>query len=173
MPDFVDELAAEAQAAIAQMQRAALTARAAHARAELLRHMITTARKMAGRPREAALAGVVSEWTGAWGVDRAQDLAVAREMEALTAACLDHVARPDAATDATLRAATEALDAAFMARGTSLADEMAWRSQCAHGWWEAVAPTPADLPGAKGRPDVPRLDAAHPFWEAGCADHCR
>jgi hypothetical protein len=173
MPDFVDELAAHAQAAMAQMQRAALTARSAHARAELLRHMITTACKMAGRPREAALAGVVSEWMSAWGVDRAQDLDVAREMEALTAACLDHVGRPDAMTDAALRAATTALDAAFAARGTSLADEMAWRSQCAHGWWEAVRPAPRDLPGARARPGVPCPAEGAPFWEAGCADHCR
>ena len=42
-----------------------------------------------------------------------------------------------------------ALDEALAREGTSISEQMAWRSQCAHGWWELVAPTPADLPGRK------------------------
>lgn len=172
MSAYVEELAAEAEAAIAAMQTAARAARAAHARAELMRHMLTTAGKMAGRPREAAITGVVTEWTSAWGVAGARDDAVADAMRGLTIACLDAVASPTQG-DARLRAAVAALDAVYAARGTSLADEMAWRSQCAHGWWEAVAPRPVGLAGAGPRPDVPGPVAGAPFWEAGCAPFCR
>jgi ABC-type sugar transport system ATPase subunit len=27
----------------------------------------------------------------------------------------------------------------------AIADETAWRSECVHGWWELVCPTPIDL----------------------------
>ena len=47
MPDIVDTMLAEADAAIAAMQAAAMHARALHARAELLRHLRTTAAKLA------------------------------------------------------------------------------------------------------------------------------
>ena len=57
--------------------------------------------------------------------------------------------------------------------GTSISDQMAFRSQCAHGWWEQVKPVPADLPGRKPRPSVPGPESGKAFWEAGCADFCR
>ena len=170
--DHVEELAAEADAAIAAMRRAALAARAAHARAELMRHMRATARKMLARPRAEAIAGVTGEWLAAWGLAKAGDETLAGAMRDLTAAFLDDAAGL-AGADARLRETAAALDAAFAARGTSLADEMAWRSQCAHGWWEAVAPRPADLAAAAPRPHVPRPAEGRPFWEAGCADFCR
>lgn len=173
MTDYVEQLAAEADAAVAAMRAAARAARDAQARAELMRHMLTTARKMGARPRAEAIAGVVGEWRAAWGLTTAGDAMVAGAMEDLTAAFLDHAAGADAATDARLRESAAALEAAFAARGTSLADEMAWRSQCAHGWWESVAPRPPGLAGAAPRPHLPRPAEGRPFWEAGCADFCR
>jgi len=50
---------------------------------------------------------------------------------------------------------------------------MAWRSECAHGWWDLVEPVPVDLPGRKERPSVPQRAPGTPFWEAGCASFCR
>lgn len=173
MADYVEDLAAEAAAAIVAMQDAARAARAAHARAELMRHMLTTARKMAGRPREEAIAGVVGEWLAAWGLAGAQDAAVADAMGDLTAAFLDHAAGASAASDARLRVSAAALEAALSARGTTIADEMAWRSQCAHGWWDSVVPRPPDLSGSSPRPHVPRPVEGRAFWDAGCAEFCR
>ena len=66
-----------------------------------------------------------------------------------------------------------ALDAALANQNTSISEQMAYRSQCAHRWWELVAPTPADLPGAKPRLSMPELKSSVPFWENGCADFCR
>ncbi len=43
MTDVVDELLQEADRAVAAMREAAIRARALHARAELMRHMRTTA----------------------------------------------------------------------------------------------------------------------------------
>lgn len=173
MPYFHQALARDAEAAIAAMKQQAETARALHARAELLRHMVTTARKFADRPASEAIEGVVREWMDAWGLDRAEWPHLAREMEVFTAAIRAFVAGPSEGRDAAVHETFAALEAAFVAAGTTLADEMAWRSQCAHGWWGAISPEPANLKGAKPRPAVPPVDSARPFWESGCADFCR
>jgi hypothetical protein len=173
MSMFVDELQAEASAAIAAMQQAALAARHAHARAELMRHMLTTARKMMHRPKAEAVEAVVGEWLGAWNLDRHAWPHIAREIEALTAAFHDVAHDTSPANDAALRACTAALDEALAREGTTISDQMAWRSQCAHGWWEAVRPAPADLAGAKDRPSIPAPAKGAPFWEHGCAAFCK
>ncbi|WP_406858129.1 hypothetical protein ABEG18_11135 [Alsobacter sp. KACC 23698] len=172
MPDLIDAMQDEAQAAIAAMKEAAIAARAVHARAELLRHMRTTARKVAGRDRDEAVAFVVGEWMNAWALapEDAPDLAA--DMRRFTAAICAHGEGPDDATDTEMRAAFAGLEAACARAGVSLSDQMAWRSECAHGWWEAVSPVPPDLPGRKPRPGVPASRAGEPFWTAGAAPHC-
>jgi hypothetical protein len=72
-----------------------------------------------------------------------------------------------------VRSAAQALDAALARENTSVADQMAWRSRCAHGWWAAVEPVPETLPGRTERPTVPPLPDDRPFWDAGCAEQCR
>lgn len=173
MPHFVEELREEAGAAIAAMRETALAARQIHARAELMRHMLTTARKVAEKPRAEAVETVAREWMDAWNLDRHDWPHIAREMESFTAAFHDYANEPSDAHDAALRESCAALDAALAREGTSISEQMAFRSQCAHGWWELVAPTPADLLGAKPRPSMPAPRADAPFWEAGCADFCR
>lgn len=173
MPFFHQELANEAEAAIAAMKARAVAARALHARAELLRHMVTTARKFAGRTADEAVEGAVREWMEAWGLDRDEWPRLATEMKGLTQATRLFVATPSDTSDAAVRDAFAGLEAAFVAAGTTLADEMAWRSQCAHSWWGVVNPEPAGLKGAKPRPLIPPLDTGRPFWENGCADFCR
>jgi hypothetical protein len=165
MPQFVDELKAEADAAIAAMRAAALHARELHARAELMRHMKMTAAKVKDRPRDEAVRAVVDEWLFAWKLDRASFPHVAA-MEALTEAFYDYVRDPSQANDSAVRRACAVIEAAFAATDTSLADRMAWRSMCAHGWWGQVKPPPA---GA-GRPDRDWPD--RPFWEHGCLPEC-
>jgi hypothetical protein len=164
MPDLADELRAQAESAMAAMRETALAARAAHARAELMRHMLLTAGKMKDCERGAAIRKIVDEWLAAWALDRAWPHVAA--MEALAAACLDHALRPGDASDGAVRAAWAALDAAFSGAGLPVADQMAWRSACAHGWWAQVRPAPA----AKGRTD--RTWPAQPFWDEGCPPHC-
>lgn len=172
MPHFVDDLQEDAHAAIAAMRVAALHARSTHARAELMRHMLTTAEKVRHLPRDEAVTKVTGEWMQAWHLPADAYPELAREMRAFTVAfCAYAETRSDAA-DADLRKAVAALDAALHAAGTSLADQMAWRSECAHGWWEAVVPTPADLPGRIERPGIPKPVPGRPFWDTGCAPHC-
>ena len=166
MTDLVETLRAEADQRIAAMRVACEAARAAHARAELARHMLTTARKSLGRPRAEAIAAVVDEWLFAWALTRAEVPGIAAGMDAVTDAFCAHAEAPSAATDAALRAAWDRLEAACAAQGATLADRMAWRSMCAHGWWADVAPAP---PG-QGRAD--RAWAAAPFWEKGCPPEC-
>jgi len=173
MPHFVDELKAEADAAIAAMRDAAIRARGIHARAELMRHMLLTARKVRDRPKAEAIDSVVGEWMKAWNLTRADWPQLAREMEAFTAAFYDYANAPSDRADAALRASCAALDAALANERTSIADQMAWRSECAHGWWDLVEPVPVDLPGRKERPSVPQRAPGTPFWEAGCASFCR
>ena len=173
MPHLVEELQQQAAQAMAAMQQAALDARHLHARAELMRHMQTTAARFRHRPKAEAVEAVLAEWLAAWHVPRHDWPHIAREMENLTATFHDYVNDPGDANDQRLRAATEALDAALAAQGTTISDQMAFRSKCAHGWWEAVRPTPRDLPGRAPRPSVPPLPDDRPFWEAGCDPQCR
>jgi hypothetical protein len=173
MAHFVEDLQREAERAVAAMQTAALAARQLHARAELMRHMLTTARKVAAKPKAEAVETVVREWMGAWNLARDEWPHIAREMEAFTAAFHDYANDPSDAHDAALRRACDALDAVLAQQDTSISDQMAFRSQCAHRWWELVVPVPADLPGRKPRPSVPQLSADAPFWEAGCAEFCK
>lgn len=173
MPHFVEDLQQQAAQAVASMQKAALAARHIHARAELMRHMLTTARKVAAKPKAEAVETVVREWMDAWNLGRSEWPHIAREMEAFTEAFHDYANAPTEANDAVLRRSCETLDAALAREGTSISDQMAFRSQCAHRWWELVVPVPADLPGAKPRPSVPLLAEGAPFWAAGCADFCR
>lgn len=173
MPHFVEELRVEAEAAIARMQEAAIAARRSHARAELMRHMLTTAGKVAAKPKAEAVETVVREWMDAWNLDRSDWPHIAREMQAFTEAFHDYANAPSDAHDARIRASCAALDEALMREGTSIAEQMAFRSQCAHGWWELVEPVPADLPGRKERPSVPKPRSDRPFWDAGCAAFCR
>jgi hypothetical protein len=172
MPHFVEDLQNQAQSAIAAMKEAALAARHIHARAELMRHMRTTAAKSKDKPKAEAVEAVVSEWMEAWYLDRSEWPHIAQEMETFTIAFYDYSRAPTDEADGRLRAATEALDAALAREGTTISDQMAFRSMCAHGWWEAVLPTPADLPGRKDRPTVPALQPGRPFWEARCAEQC-
>jgi hypothetical protein len=162
---LVEEEQERAAAAIAAMRAAADAARETHARAELMRHMRTTAAKNRERPRDEGVRAVVDEWLGAWALERATWPHVA-EMEALTRAFLDYVAAPSDAGDRAVRAAADAITQAFAAAGKPLADQMAWRSMCAHGWWAQVRPAPA----GQGRAD--RAWPIRPFWEEGCLPEC-
>lgn len=170
MAHLNEELQDAARGAIEAMKGAALAARALHARAELFGHMKATAAKVKARPRDEAVAFVVQEWMKAWGLDRAAYSGLASPMLAFTAAICRYVDHPGDEEDAGVREAAASLEAAFEAHGTTLADEMAWRSECAHGWWQLVRPPPPQLPK---RPSVPAPAADQAFWEAGCARHCR
>jgi hypothetical protein len=158
------EAKAAADEAIAAMQAAALAARAAHARAELMRHMLLTAGKLRDRPREAAMGQVVDEWLAAWALDRS--VRHVGDMEALTLAVFDYVRAPSDEADRILREAWATTERAFEAPGISLADRMAWRSACAHGWWGDVRPAPT----GEGRAGT--AWPAGPFWEKACPPHC-
>ncbi len=160
---LAEEMMAEARAAIASMKAAAEEARRLHARAELLRHMMTTAARQTG-PAEEAVPAIAGEWMKAWALTGYP--ALRAEMEAFTAACLESARAPGRLADTRLRAALSALDTALEAAGATLADEMAWRSECAHGWWAVVSPAP---PGRGYRED---RASARPFWSAGAPPHC-
>jgi hypothetical protein len=159
------EAASEADEAIAAMKTAALEARAAHARAELMRHMLLTAGKLKERPRDAAIRQVVDEWLAAWALDRS--FPHAADMETATGAFLDYARAPSDEADRVLRQAWATLERVFAATGIALADRMAWRSACAHGWWSDVRPAPQ----GEGRADT--AWPAGPFWDKGCPPHCR
>lgn len=173
MTHFVERLRLEADEAILRMQAAAREARRRHALAELMRHMLTTARKVKDRPRAEAVEAVVGEWMKAWSLARAEWPQLAQEMESFTQAFYDYANAASEENDRRVAERCAALDAALAREGTSIADQMAFRSECAHGWWEWVEPTPADLPGARERPNVPRPQPGAPFWNAGCAAFCR
>jgi hypothetical protein len=173
MAHFIEELQSEAEQAITLMRETAVAARRAHARAELMRHMQTTARKFMHRPRAEAVECVVAEWMEAWHLQRSAWPALEHEIHRFTAAFHDYVHEPSDLFDATVRDSCAALEAEFAKLGTSIADQMAFRSMCAHAWWGSVVPTPADLPGRKERPTIPTLRLDRPFWETGCAEQCR
>lgn len=165
MTHLVEQLKREAEASIAAMRDAALRARDTHARAELMRHMLMTAAKVQAQPAGEAVRFIVDHWLEAWHLERASWPHVA-EMEAFAAAFHAYVGAPTDAHDATVRAMCERLAEVFDAAGMPLADQMAWRSVCAHGWWGEVRPAP---PG-RGRPD--RDWRAESFWEHGCLPEC-
>ncbi|MCJ9673568.1 MULTISPECIES: hypothetical protein [unclassified Neorhizobium] len=173
MSHYVEELQHEATAAIEVMQKAAIAARHIHARAELMRHMRLTAAKNKAKPKVEAVEAVVAEWLEAWYVPRNDWPHIANEMENFTATFYDYVNDASDANDQRMRATTKALDEALAAEGTTISDQMAFRSMCAHGWWEAVLPTPDTLPGKAERPTVPQLEKGRAFWEATCAEQCR
>lgn len=165
MTHLVEALRMEAEATMAAMRAAALHAREVHARAELMRHVLGTARRVSGKPRDEALGCVVDEWLKAWALDRATWRHVA-DMERLSLAFYDYVRAPTDANDRAVREACTALERIFASTGMSLADRMAWRSGCAHDWWAQVSPPPA----GKGRGDRQWPD--RPFWEHGCPARC-
>lgn len=162
----VDSMLAEADAAIERMKAAAIEARRLHARAELARHMRATALKLIALPVEEAAAAVAREWMKAWSLDDGYEPLRAPVAAFALAFCQD-VRGSDTATEAGLSAAFAALEAGFASLGTSLSDEMAFRSECAHGWWSLVVPPPTSVnPG--GLPPAP----GEPFWTAGPRPHC-
>lgn len=166
MTDLTGELRREAEGAIAAMRDAALKARVAHARAELMRHMITTAAKVKDKPAREAIAFVLKEWLGAWKQDPATCPQRA-EMEDLAQACQAMVRSPGDHADTAVRHAFARLEDAYARAGTTLADQMAWRSGCAHGWWADIRPAPKD------RGYSALAQGPGPFWDKGCAPHCR
>jgi hypothetical protein len=164
--DYLDDIRTEAERAIAAMQDAALAARKAHAHAELMRHMLTTARKVLHRPRAEAIETVVEEWMRAWHLEPAEWPHVAREMRAMTDAFCRYADAPSGATAEDIRVGYEALGRALAADDVTLEDHMAWRSRCAHGWWGHVRPAPPDL----RREGEAAPEAA--FWTLGCQPDC-
>lgn len=165
MTDYTTELAREARADIAAARDASRRARATHARAELMRHMMMTTAKSMCEARAVSVRLVTDEWIDAWQRTRDNYPFVA-QMEALSGACYDWLHAKDAATDAAVRRAFEALDAACRAHGTTIADEMAWRSGCSHLWWGDIGPAPDK---AEYRDRARRLDA---LWDRGCPPEC-
>lgn len=165
MNDFTAELKHAAEAQIAAAREAVLLARTTHARAELMRHMMLTTRKSTDRPRAESVQLVTDEWLDAWLRDRGNYPYVAL-MEALSGACYDWLTSPGTTTDTAVRAAFAALEHACVAHGTTLADEMAWRSGCSHGWWGDVHPAPDD---AQYR-DLARRHES--LWQRGCKPEC-
>ena len=165
MKHLVDELRAKADENIAAMRDAALRARDAHARAELMRHMLMTADKVKHRPADDAVRFIVDHWLEAWGLARESWPHVA-EMEAFAAAFHAYAIAPSHANDDAVRATCVRLELAFVSAGMPIADQMAWRSICAHGWWAHVRPPPQ----GQGRADHVAPD--RPFWENGCLPEC-
>ena len=165
MTHLVEELRREAEADIAAMRDAARRARDAHARAELMRHMLMTAGKVVQRPSADAVRFIVDHWLEAWHLERASWPHVT-EMEAFATAFHAYAGAPTDAHDAAVRATCAKLETVFTAAGMPIADQMAWRSVCAHGWWAQVHPAP---PG-RGRQDRDWPD--RPFWERGCLPEC-
>jgi hypothetical protein len=172
MSHIVDRLQQAAVDAVALMREAALRAREAHARAELLRHMRGTAAKFAGQPDDEAVARIAGEWMQAWGLSEDGFPGLADHFRAFTAAFARDSQAPSAASSEAIGAALAALEAALGVTGMTLADQMAFRSECAHGWWAMVVPVPDDLPGRRDRPSVPAWREGTPFWSAGAAVRC-
>ena len=166
MMHMLDDLTASAEASIAAMKDAAARARRAHAAAELVRHMLLTTAKFADRDRDAAIRAVVADWLGAWHLRREDWPEIAAEMDAMTGAFYDYCAEASDANDAAVRAAWSRLKAAHDGPDRTLEDQMAWRSVCAHGWWQQVSPPPDGTRDHDA--DRPRI----PFWAQGCPPEC-
>ena len=164
MTDFTDELAHAAGAEIAAAREATLRARMTHARAELMRHMMLTTAKSLDKAREESVRLVVDEWLDAWQRTR-DNYPYVPQMEALAGACHDALRTPNVDTDRAVRDAFAALEHACFVRGTTLGDEMAWRSGCSHGWWSDVRPSP-------GGEYAERSRRGEALWERGCPQHC-
>lgn len=171
MPHIVDEMSSEAERAIEAMRKASLHARRLHARAELMRHMRATAAKVADRPIEEAVRFVSAEWMKAWGIDGEASADLAAHMRHFTQAFCHDARGSNVATSSAISAALADVEIAFERQGTSLPDQMAFRSECAHGWWELVVPVPEA--GLKLRPGIPRWRPGIAFWNVGAAEHCR
>ncbi len=165
MTDFTTELRRAAEADLTAAREATLRARTIHSRAELMRHMMLTTAKSTDRSRDESIRLVTDEWLDAWRRKRTNYPYVAL-MEALSGACYDALTTPNTATDRAVRAAFAALEAACVGHGTTLADEMAWRSGCAHEWWGDVHPAPDE---AQYR-DAAKRKAA--LWQRGCPPEC-
>ncbi|MCC7038870.1 MAG: hypothetical protein IT516_01020 [Burkholderiales bacterium] len=165
MTDFTTELHQTAEADIAAAREAALRARTTHSRAELMRHMMLTTAKSTHEARGESIRLVTDEWLDAWQRDRTNYPYVAL-MEALAGACYDALTAPGTPTDRAVRDAFAALEHACNEHGTTLADEMAWRSGCSHAWWGDVHPAP----------DEPQYRAqarrAQSLWQRGCPPEC-
>ena len=165
MKHLVDELKSRADDQIAIMRDAALRARDTHARAELMRHMLMTANRVKSKRPAEAVAFIVDHWLDAWGLARDSWPHVA-EMEAFAAAFHAYAISPSHANDDAVRATCVRLELAFVSAGMPIADQMAFRSICAHGWWAHVRPRPQEVgPREPGAPD-------RPFWELGCRPEC-
>ena len=165
MNDFAAKLKHAADATIASAREAGLTARLMHARAELMRHMMLTTAKSVDRPRAESVRLVVDEWLDAWRRTRDNYPYVAH-MEALSGACYDALRAPTAESDRAVREAFAGLEHACVDNGTTLADEMAWRSGCSHAWWGDIHPAP-NLP--EYREQAKRSES---LWQRGCPPEC-
>jgi hypothetical protein len=87
-------------------------------------------------------------------------------MEAFAGAFHAYAITPSHGNDDAVRATCVRLELAFVSAGMPIADQMAWRSICAHAWWAHVRPRP---PGQGRRePGAPEK----PFWELGCRPEC-
>jgi hypothetical protein len=169
----VDDLLAEAEAAIERMKAAAIEARHLHARAELARHMRTTAAKLAHLPLARAAEAIAAEWMKAWALDEAAYAALGDRIAAFALAFSQDARGSTAATMAAVSDALAGLEAGFAAAGTSLSDEMAFRSECAHGWWRLVVPQPPEARNPERDARIPSPEPHQPFWTAGPQPHCR
>jgi hypothetical protein len=165
MKHLVDELKARADEQIAIMRDAALRARDTHARAELMRHMLMTANHVKTKPAAEAVAFIVDHWLEAWGLSRGSWPHV-REMEGFAAAFHAYAITPSHANDDAVRSTCVRLELAFVSAGMPIADQMAFRSMCAHGWWAHVRPRPPEV--GRREPGEPE----QPFWELGCRPEC-
>lgn len=165
MNDFTTELRHAADAQIAAAREATLRARLTHARAELMRHMMLTTRKSTDRPRTESIRLVVDEWLDAWRRTR-ENYPYVTLMEALSGACYDALKTPGRATNRAVQEAFAALEHACVDNGTTLADEMAWRSGCSHGWWGDVHPAPD---AREYREQAKRKES---LWQRGCPPEC-
>lgn len=168
----VDALLAEADAAVERMKAAALEARRLQARAELARHMRTTALKLAHLPLDEAAAGIAREWMAAWSLDAGAYPALADRVAAFASAFCRDARGSTAATQVDIRQSLADLEAGFAAIGATLSDEMAFRSECAHGWWRLVAPLPPEFRNSARLARMPRPAEHEPFWSAGPQPHC-
>ena len=165
MTDFTTELKLAADADMAAARETALRARSTHSRAELMRHMMLTTAKSTDRAREDSISLVVDEWLDAWQRNRT-NYPYVRQMEALSGACYDALRSPNTATDDAVRAAFAELDRACVANGTTIADEMAWRSGCSHDWWSDVRPSPPHPEYSE------RARRSQSLFDRGCPVHC-